>query len=155
MKSRKLLFLAVTLLFASPSFSESEVEAWYTSKGNEYLVRDSVHGNLHALLSTAKSGKPFVYIVMFDSDCKDASTDVIAHNPIYVNNMLTRYQQYCDGERRYFMPASEAGREHIVREFTLRNFVELKTHDESFKAIFSAKGFTTYFNKVVLERQGI
>lgn len=155
MKFKNILLLVSTLLFSSSVFSESEVEAWYISKGNEYLVRDSVHGNLHALLSTAQSGKPFVYIFMFDSDCKDASTNVMAHNPVYVNNTLTRYQQYCDGERRYFMPATEAGRAHIVKEFKLRDFVEIKTHDESFKAIFSAKGFTSYFNKMVLERQGI
>jgi len=147
--------LSVTVLSSFSVLAESEVEAWYISKGNEYLVRDSIHGNLHALLSIAKSGKPSVYIIMFDSDCEESSGDIISHNPIYVNGTLTRYQQYCDGQRRYFMPATEAGRSHIVNEFKLRNFVEIKTHDESGRFLFSAKGFSNFLQKLKLDQQGI
>ncbi|MBE7927632.1 hypothetical protein [Pseudomonas saudiphocaensis] len=143
------------LSFPFSSWAESEIEAWYTSKGNEYLVRDSVHGNLHALLSISKGGEPFVYIIMFDKDCKESSGNIFSHNPLYINGTLTQYQQYCDGERRYFMPATEAGRAHLIQEFKIKNFVEIETHDKSFKNIYSAKGFTSHLNKLTLRGKGI
>lgn len=150
----KLLIFTLAALPLS-TFADGEIDAWYTSKGNEYLVRDSINGSLHALLSIANSGKPNVYIVMYDSECEGASTEIISHNPLYINNTLTQYRQYCNGERRVFMPATEAGRAHIIQEFKLRNFVEIKTHNQDFRALFSAKNFTHYLNEITIQGQGI
>ncbi|MFC5077536.1 hypothetical protein VTH8203_04599 [Vibrio thalassae] len=145
------------LLLCLPFYSHSadEDKEWYTSKGGEYLVRDSLHGNLHALLSTSKSGTQSVYIVMRDSDCVDQSSDIISHDPIYINGTLTRYNQYCDGERRYFMPATRAGRENLLNEFKLKNVVKVKTYDGDTTFSFSAKGFTAKLKALNVSKKGI
>jgi len=143
------------LLGASLVRAEDEVDAWYLSKGGEYLVRESINGYMHALMSTAKSGKPYVYLVAHDPDCEKDPGNVIGHNPLYVNGVLTRYSQYCDGSRRYFLPATDAGRMHVINEFKQKKFVEITTHDGGFKALFSAKGFTDIYNKVVFLNAGI
>lgn len=135
--------------------AEGEVDAWYLSQSDEYMIRDSIHGRLHALMSVSKSGKPYVYIFMYDSDCEKDDGNITSHNPLKINGVLTRYNQYCDGSRRYFLPATDAGREHVINEFKMKNFVEVTTHDETFRSLFSAKGFTAIYNKVVLAQSGI
>ncbi|MBE4618264.1 hypothetical protein [Vibrio navarrensis] len=152
--------MAVFLLFTSVIFScvsnaEGEIESWYLSKGGEYLVRESIDGSLYSLLSTSKAGDLTVYMFMFDASCKDENSDVINHNPLYVNNKLVRFSQYCDGERRYFFPSSDAGRNHIVNEFKKKEFVEVKAHDNSYTKLFSAKGFTKIYNEMKLKSEAI
>lgn len=149
------LIVGVFALGAGIASAESEVDAWYLSKSDEYMVRDSINGNLHATMSTSKAGTPYVYIFMHDSDCEKDDGNITTHNPLKINGVLTRYNQYCDGSRRYFLPATDAGREHLINEFKKRNFVEVATHDDSFRSLFSAKGFTDIYNKVVLRRSGI
>lgn len=156
MKRRTISFIAGVFAFwVGIASGESEVDAWYLSQGNEYMVRDSINGNLHALMSVSKAGTPYVYIFMYDSDCEKDEGNIIPHNPLKINGVLTRYNQYCDGSRRYFLPATDAGREYLISEFKKKNFVEVATHDGSFRALFSAKGYTGVYNKVVLTRSGI
>lgn len=149
--------VAAALLLSPLLHADEEIEEWYTSKGGEYLVKDSVHGNLYALLSNSQSGEPSVYIIMYDEDCKDQSDDIISHNPLYVNGVLTRYQQYCDSddERRYFLPATEAGRSNLVKEFKEKKFVEIKSHNDDFNFIFTGQGFTALYDLMVLQNSGI
>ncbi|WP_434565678.1 hypothetical protein QFW85_10895 [Vibrio chagasii] len=148
------LFLS-SIFFSSSMYAEGEIEQWYLSKGGEYLVRESINGSLHSLLSTSKAGDLNVYIFMFDSSCENKSTDVINHDPLYVNNKLVRFSQYCDDDRRYFYPSSEAGRNHMISEFKKRDFVEVKAHDNSYRTLFSAKGFTKIYNDLNLKSEAI
>jgi len=154
-KSLIQIFVTLLITVSFHSHAENEDKYWYTSKGGEFLVRDSLSGNLHALLSTSKSGKYSVYIIMFDSSCKDKSSEILSHNPIYINDVLTRYQQYCDGERRYFMPATNAGRENLLKEFRLKNVVKVRTHDGQSNFSFSAKGFVAKLDELKLSSKGI
>ena len=154
MKIAKLIML-VFIFVSGVANAENEVDGWYLSKGGDYLVRDSIKGNIHAKIGVAKSGKVYVYFNMFDSDCKGDSGDIISHNPLYINDTLTRYSQYCDKEERYFLPATEAGHNHLISEFKLKSFVEVRLHDGSGKLLFSAKGFTDAFNKVTVKNSGI
>ena len=156
MKNIMAVFLLLTsVMFSCISNAEAEIESWYLSKGGEYLVRESIDGSLHSLLSTSKAGNVTVYMFMFDTSCKDENSDVINHNPLYVNNTLVRFSQYCDGERRYFYPSSDAGRNHMINEFIKKDFVEVKAHDNSYTKLFSAKGFTKIYNEMKLKSEAI
>jgi len=150
----KLTFL-LSIFTASVSYAESEIEEWYLSKSGDYLVRDSVNGTLHAQLANSKSGNPEVYIFMFDSDCEGKESTITSHNPLYVNGTLVRYLQYCEGERRYFFPATTEGRKYLFSEFKNKSFVDISTHNKSFTAIFSAKGFSKSLKEIQVNSKAI
>lgn len=149
------LTMALSVFFVGAANAETEVDAWYLSKGNEYLVKEATGSTLYGLVSISKGGKPFVYIVNFDKDCEGSDSNIIRHDPLLINGVLTRFNQYCEGTRRYFLPASDAGREHIINEFKKKNFVEVAAHDGKYKFLFSAKGFTDAYNKVIIGNSGI
>ncbi|EHD2271104.1 MULTISPECIES: hypothetical protein [Vibrio] len=139
-----------TLILSILSFSAvsgSEVDAWYTSKGGDYLVKDSIHGVTYGLIGVSKAGDMTVYFQFWEEECSSLLGDgVQAHDPIKVNGQLVRMLQSCDGKWRTIFAASDKGRDYIINQFKKKNFVELKGYDDSYKLLFSAKNFTKLFN---------
>ncbi len=147
--------LVVALAFSFPALAEGETEAWYLSNGDELLVQESLHQSLYALLSVSEANEVSVYLFFDDEDCLTESGDIYDHNPLLINNQLVKISQYCDEERRYFFPSSKKGRDYLINEFKRRNVVEVKSHDESFRTLFSAKGFTKLYREIVFDSQAI
>lgn len=58
-----------------------------------------------------------------------------------------KFAQACNNDWRTFYPISTEGTNHIIREFMRKSNVEVMTYDKSFKALFSAKGFTKIHDK--------
>lgn len=147
---------ALLLMLASVSaHAEPEREGWYLSTGGEYLVREKHNGNLHALLSTSRGGETVVYVYYFDEDCKTETSNMQTHDPLEINGTLVRYQQYCDGDRRYFLPATEAGRAYLLQAFRSSNQVEFVMLDQTTRFLFSARGFTAMQTKMEAVRRGL
>ncbi|WP_087025827.1 hypothetical protein [Thaumasiovibrio subtropicus] len=145
----------VALAFAFPAFAAEETEAWYLSNGDEYLVQEALHESLYALLSISEGDEVSVYLFFDDEDCLTEDGDVYEHNPLLINGQLVKMSQYCDDIRRYFFPSSEAGRKHLIDQFIKKNVVEIKSHDDSFRTLFSAKGFTKLYRKMLFENEAI
>lgn len=149
------LLLFSSMVVSGVSNAAGEIESWYKSEGGEYLVRDSIHGELHSQLSTSKVGNISVYLFYLDSSCEGKNSDVVAHDPLLINDKLVRYLQYCDGSRRYFFPATTEGRNYLINEFIKRDFVEIKTYNKDFSSLFSAKGFTKLYNQMKAKEEAI
>lgn len=135
--------------------TEAERQGWYLSTGGEYLVREQHAGNLHALLSTSRAGETVVYVYYFDNDCKTETTHMQPHDPVEINGTLVRMQQYCDGDRRYFLPATDAGRAFLVQAFRSSNRVEFVLMDQTHRFLFSAKDFIAMQRRLEESRRGL
>ena len=79
----------IFLLSAGIVNADEEMREWYLSEDDNYLVRESIYGNLHALLSVSNAGEPNVYIIMDDSDCEGDSGDITGHDSLYIVTTLT------------------------------------------------------------------
>ena len=97
--------------------AEPEKEAWYLAKDGKYLIRDSLNGNLHGEINISKAGKTSIYFRMINDACKGLNSDVSALDPLYINGTLVKFNFYCDGNLSYIMPATDSGRDYLIKEF--------------------------------------
>ena len=143
MKKIPLIFLTLLPTFVC---AENEMDGWYVSQKNRYLVREMVYGKLYAEIAHSKSQKIRFYINAYDADCiKKVGTGIISHQPLYINKKLVRMSQYCDGNEHIYYPSTDEGNEYVINQFKARDSVEIKTHDESVRFVFSAKNFKSIY----------
>ncbi|WP_104401800.1 hypothetical protein [Vibrio penaeicida] len=141
------IYTLILSILSFSALSSSEVDAWYTSKGGDYLVKESIHGVAYGLIGVSKAGDMAVYFQFWEEECFSLLGDgVKAHDPIKVNNQLVRMLQSCNGNWRTIFAASDKGRKYIINQFKKKKFVELKGYDDSYRLLFSAKNFTKLFN---------
>ncbi|WP_429215352.1 hypothetical protein, partial [Aeromonas veronii] len=120
----------------------------YLAKNGMYIIRDSINDGLIATLEKSRDGMLNIYIQYVDIDgCKEKNGVSSSHDPLYINGTLVKFAQACNNDWRTFYPISTEGTNHIIREFMRKSNVEVMTYDKSFKALFSAKGFTKIYDK--------
>lgn len=153
----KLTIVIFFAFFNSSAFSAGEMDEWYTAKNGMTLVQEMVYGNLYALLGKSKEKQIRVYIIsMNDPECPKIGSDVIAHNPIYVNDKLVRFSQYCDSQNTHFYyPTTDEGNAHTIKQFKKSTLVEMRVYDSNIKYLFSAKNFNTVLSNMSIENKGI
>lgn len=150
-------FYIIFALLSSTVNAEEEIDAWYLSKGGQYLVKESTGSSIYALLAESKSGAIRVYLTFHDEDCKNASEQIMRHNPLKVNGQLVRFSQYCDSDsgERIVYPSTDDGAKYLMREFKNKKFVDIVAHDDEFGFIFSAKNFTEVLERFSSESNAI
>lgn len=156
-RAYKLAIVIFFTFFNSSAFSAGEMDEWYTAKNGMTLVQEMVYGNLYALLGKSNGEQIRVYIIsMNDPDCPKIGMGVIAHNPIYVNDKLVRFSQYCNNENtHFFYPTTDEGNAHIIKQFMKSELVEMRMYDSNIKYLFSAKNFNTALSNMSIEDKGI
>ena len=157
MAVKSVLLSALFLFFSGLAVAEDEIDAWYLSKGGQYLVQESTKGNLYALLTRSKGGEVKVYFTLDDSDCEKDSGKIIPHNPLSIDGKLVRFSQYCIPEQktRVFYPSTDEGGKYLLGEFKSKKFVDVMIHDGSYTFVFSAKNFSQVYSDYVLESSGL
>ena len=150
-------FYIILALFSATVSAEDEIDAWYLSKGGQYLVKESTGSTIYALLSESKSGSIRVYLTMYDESCEKASEEIMRHNPLKVNGQLVRFSQYCEkaSSNRIIYPSTDEGAEYLMREFKNKKFVDIVAHDDEYGFIFSAKNFMEVLKKLSSDSKAI
>lgn len=154
---KNLLLSFLFFSFSAFVIAEDEIDAWYLSKGGDYLVQESTKGNLFALLTRSKGGEIRIYFTMSDASCEKSDGKIIPHNPLSIDGKLVRFSQYCEPETqtRVFYPSSDEGAKYLLGEFKGKKFVNVMIHDGSYTFIFSAKNFSDVYSAYALESSGI
>ncbi|MDR5015332.1 hypothetical protein RF663_13965 [Aeromonas veronii] len=144
----KIIISTLLLSFFSQASIIDEQNEWYLAKNGMYIIRDSINNGLIATLEKSRDGMLNIYIQYVDIDgCKEKNGVSSSHDPLYINGTLVKFAQACNNDWRTFYPISTEGTNHIIREFMRKSNVEVMTYDKSFKALFSAKGFTKIYDK--------
>lgn len=144
----KIILSTLLLSFFSQASIIDEQNEWYLAKNGMYIIRDSINDGLIATLEKSRDGMLNIYIQYVDIDgCKEKNGVSSSHDPLYINGTLVKFAQACNNDWRTFYPISTEGTNHIIREFMRKSNVEVMTYDKSFKALFSAKGFTKIYDK--------
>ncbi|MFM5418446.1 hypothetical protein ACEUAV_06355 [Aeromonas veronii] len=144
----KIIISTLLLSFFSQASIIDEQNEWYLAKNGMYIIRDSINDGLIATLEKSRDGMLNIYIQYVDIDgCKEKNGVSSSHDPLYINGTLVKFAQACNNDWRTFYPISTEGTNHIIREFMRKSNVEVMTYDKSFKALFSAKGFTKIYDK--------
>ena len=156
----KIILSTLLLSFFSQASIIDEQNEWYLAKNGMYIIRDSINDGLIATLEKSRDGMLNIYIQYVDIDgCRDKNGVSSSHDPLYINGTLVKFAQACNNDWRTFYPISMEGTNHIIREFMRKSNVEVMTYDKSFKALFSAKGFTKIYNEkqkeITIERNAI
>nr|WP_086938800.1 hypothetical protein [Thaumasiovibrio occultus] len=141
------LFASHSALATESQSMNVEQQAWYVSQGEEYLVQEQRHGALYALLTTSVEDDIGVYLFFNDADCRGDDGQVLSHEPLYINDQLVRFSQYCDAPRRYLVPTTANGRYFLIDEFVKRRSVDISSADHRFTATFSAMGFADFYRQ--------
>lgn len=145
---KKIILSTLLISFFSQASNIDEQNEWYLAKNGMYIIRDSINDGLVATLETSRDGMLNIYIQYLDvDDCKNKDGMSSSHDPLYVNGTLVKFAQACNNDWRTFYPISMEGSNYIIREFMRKSNVEIMTYDKSFKALFSAKGFTKIYNE--------
>ena len=144
------------LAFLSMNVGASDIDSWYQTKGGEYAIQEAIYGNLYATLANSQAGDLSIYLENWDEEgCKNVGEDVIGHDPLYINDKLIKISQNCNGNWRNYFPATSEGREYLLNEFVRKNNVVIRAYDDSYKFLFSAKGFSKIYKKEKLTASAI
>ncbi len=154
-KTKQSFYFCIFTLLSTSVLAENEKEGWYVSKSGFHMVQESNHGQLYAKIDLSKAGKVSVYFQLFDDSCKGKDLTIMTHDPIYIGGVLVKINHYCDGDSRYFMPVTDAGREHLINEFKFKKSVEVKMYDASKTFLFATKGFSEAFAKMSITSSAI
>jgi hypothetical protein len=132
-------------------------ERWYESKGGHYVVKEILHGGSFAQIALSKKNEPRIYIVIPASDTCSKSEDgnFVEQDPILVNDVLTKFQYYCDGGSMMFLASTDRGNKHLIEQFKSKKVVEIKSYKGSVTLLFSAAGFTEYLNLLTISKEAI
>lgn len=151
-------FICIAAMLVSLNIhAEGEMDGWYTSNNGLYLVREMVYGKLYGQMTYSKSNQIRFYIIdPNDQDCvKKIGTDIISHDPLYINKKLVRMNQYCDANIHYYYPATDEGNSFVIKQFNNSESVEIKMYDDSIRFIFSGKNFKNIYAQLIGKSGGI
>lgn len=154
--NKALIFLTSLLMFSTNTYAEGEMDGWYTAKNGSYLVQEMIYGYGYAELANSMNNKPHIYMFFFDPEgCKKIGTEILTHNPIYINKKLVRFSQNCVDDRHMFYATTDEGNDYIIKQFLKSDVVEYRPYDSEIKYLFSAKNFKEIFTHFIDQDSGI
>lgn len=142
---------------ADSTKDEEESERWYESKGGHYVVKEVLSGLSFAEVGMSKENEPRVYIVIpVSKTCaKSEDSKMVEQDPMLVNDVLTKFQYYCDDGSMVFLASTDRGNNHLIEQFKSKKVVEIKSYKGDITLLFSAAGFTKYLNLLNVSKDAI
>ncbi|WP_461535186.1 hypothetical protein [Spongorhabdus nitratireducens] len=138
----KKIFIFIPLLFSKSLFA-ADINEWYETEEGDYAIEEALHGSMYATLSESVAGDLSVYIEKYDEDkCDGSNEDVSNHEPVYINDVLVKMSQACNGSWFTIFPSSDKGRDYLINEFKVKRNVIIESYQNEYKLLFSAKGFS-------------